>query len=211
MEPGHIVLERLSAPSSAVVFNPYIGEDEWCAARRENLSLYLRRMGERRPRTMLVGEAPGYRGCRVTGVPFTSEAILLAEDCPFGLFGEAAGFRGGDGRWRREASATTVWNALYSLNVLPLLWNAFPYHPHQPGRLASNRPPAAAELAAGREAVALLMELFAIEHVVAVGNKAAAALARWGIVAPKVRHPAHGGQVIFRRELAAILAESRQD
>lgn len=207
VEAVHIVLEHLSAPSSADAFNPYVGDDEWCAARRLNLSIYLRGMAARRPRCMLVGEAPGYRGCRVTGVPFTSEAILLAENCPFRLFGAAAGFRGGEGHWRRESSATAVWNALYSLNILPLLWNAFPYHPHQPDKPASNRAPTVAELAAGREVVALLIELFEIEHVVAVGNKAAASLERWGIAAQKVRHPAHGGQTIFRQELAALLTE----
>lgn len=206
VEPGRIVLQRLDAASSAVTFNPYAGTDESSAMRRDNLSLYLNRMAERRPRLMLLGEAPGYRGCRVTGVPFTSESILLAETRPFNLFGETAGFRGGGSHWRREASATAVWNALAGLNVLPLLWNAFPYHPHQPGQPDTNRPPAAAELALGREVVVLLLDLFAIEQVIAVGNKAAAALERWGIAAAKVRHPSHGGQVIFRRELGALLA-----
>jgi hypothetical protein len=202
-----MILDRLDAASSATVFNPYAGVDELSAMRRHNLSLYLRRMAERQPRLLLLGEAPGYRGCRVTGVPFTSESILLDEACPLGLFGAAAGFRGGGGRLQREASATAVWSALADLNRLPLLWNAFPYHPHRPDEPDSNRPPTAAELATGREFVVLLLDLFAIERVIAVGNKAAVALEQWGIDAAKVRHPSHGGRTIFRRELTVLLAE----
>lgn len=187
------------------MFNPYSGAGKLSATCRHNLALYLQRMAERRPRLLLLGEAPGYRGCRVTGVPFTSESLLLAEECPFGLFGAAAGFRGGGGRWRQEATATAVWHTLAGLNVLPLLWNAFPYHPHLPEQPDTNRPPTTAELALGREVVILLLDLFAIEQVIAVGNKAAAALGQWGIAAPKVRHPSHGGQVVFRRELGALL------
>ncbi len=202
-----MILDRLDAASTATVFNPYAGVDELSVMRRHNLSLYLRRMAERHPRLLLLGEAPGYRGCRVTGVPFTSESILLAEPCPLGLFGAAAGFRGGGGRLQREASATAVWSTLAELNRLPLLWNAFPYHPHRPDEPDSNRPPTIRELAAGREIVDLLLDMFAIERVIAVGNKAAVALERWGVAAAKVRHPSHGGQTIFRRELAMLLAE----
>ena len=202
-----MIIDRLDAASSATVFNPYAGVDELSAMRRHNLSLYLRRMAERQPRLLLLGEAPGYRGCRVTGVPFTSESILLDEACSLGLFGAGAGFRGGGGRLQREASATAVWSALADLNRLPLLWNAFPYHPHRPDEPDSNRPPTAAELAMGREFVVLLLDLFAIERVIAVGNKAAVALEQWGVAAAKVRHPSHGGQTIFRRELTVLLAE----
>jgi len=207
VEPARMILDRLDAASTATVFNPYAGVDELSVMRRHNLSLYLRRMAERHPRLLLLGEAPGYRGCRVTGVPFTSESILLAEPCPLGLFGAAAGFRGGGGRLQREASATAVWSTLAELNRLPLLWNAFPYHPHRPDEPDSNRPPTIRELAAGREIVDLLLDMFAIERVIAVGNKAAVALERWGVAAAKVRHPSHGGQTIFRRELAMLLAE----
>jgi hypothetical protein len=189
------------------VFNPYVGSSPAAAARRDNLALYLRRMAERQPRLLLVGEAPGYRGGRVTGVPFTSEAILLAEPSPFGLFGRSAGFRAGDevGIHRREATATSLWETLVTLNVLPLLWNAFPYHPHRPGAPDSNRPPTRRELAMGRQ---ILLELIAgleIETVIAVGNVAAAALARWGMATRRVRHPGHGGKETFARELVAAL------
>lgn len=201
------LVERLAAiPPMAAVCNPYASDDAAGAIRRANLTRYLERMADRRPSRLLVGEAPGYRGCRVTGVPFTSEAILLADPSPFGLFGESAGFApAGDGAWRREATASILWGTLVELGELPLLWNAFPFHPHQPGRTDSNRPPRVSELEAGRSAVIALLEMFAVERVIAVGNKARDSLGRWGIPSARVRHPGHGGRAAFRRELAALL------
>jgi uracil-DNA glycosylase len=208
MSAYRVFVERLAAdPAGPTLFNLYAGDDPAAATRRENLALYLRLMAARRPRLLLVGEAPGHRGCRQTGVPFTSAAILLSDPSPFGLFGAAAGFHGpaGAGSPRREATATAMWSTLAELDVLPLLWNALPFHPHRPGQPASNRPPTTADLARGQVALQELLGLFEIERVVAVGSKAAGALARWGVDAARVRHPGHGGGSVFRRELAAVL------
>lgn len=200
-------VERLaSAPGAPSIFNPYAGDGPAAAARRGNLILYLRRMAGRRPALLLIGEAPGYRGCRQTGVPFTSASILLADPSPFGLFGTAAGYSPPvEAGPQREATATIVWAVLSELGVLPLLWNALPFHPHRLGLPDSNRTPTMAELTRGREAVEALLDLYRPQRVVAVGGKAAGALVRWEIDAARVRHPGHGGKHAFRRELAAAL------
>lgn len=204
--PQSSLLNYLTAAGSALVFNPYAGQDQSGKIRCHNLLLYLQRMKERRPRLLLLGEAPGYRGCRVTGVPFTSQTILLDDDSAHGLFGRSAGFLGvEESTWQREATATAIWRTLGELNVLPLLWNAFPYHPHQSERPATNRTPTTREMDLGRDPLTYLLDTFAIEQVIAVGNRPAAALARWGLPALRVRHPAHGGQAAFRRELSAIV------
>ncbi len=201
-------VERLAAvPAPRDAINPYAGGGP-AAARRDNLSLYLTRMAARRPTVLLVGEAPGYRGCGVTGVPFTSRAVLLSEPSPFGLFGAAAGFRVDDALCAaREATATILWATLLALDCLPLLWNACPFHPHPPGRPAANRAPTAAELAAGEWAVRELLRLLAVERVVAVGNKARMALGRWGVPAAAIRHPSHGGKGQFACELERLVRE----
>ena len=48
--------------------------------RRENLKLYLEKMKKLNPSFLLLGEAPGYKGCRLTGIPFSSEKILATND-----------------------------------------------------------------------------------------------------------------------------------
>ena len=186
--------------------NQYSPNQPENAARRHNLRLYLRLMQQRRPPILLVGEAPGYRGCRLTGVPFVSPAILQ-NGTTTGLFGMGNGWQP-NSEWpeiRREASATIVWETLEGLLPFPLLWNAFPFHPHQPGRPQSTRPPKRSELDWGRPFLFQLLQIFPIQTVVAVGQKADQALIGWGIAHSQVRHPSHGGKLAFRRGLRQIM------
>lgn len=113
-----------SIPDSSAPFeNPY--KKEIC---RYNLENYLLFLSEVHPRVVLVGEAPGYRGCQLTGIPFTDERELLNPDNYFGL-----------GDWRRckgtgtqyEASSAAIWQGLRDNGLVPLMWNAFPFHPYR--------------------------------------------------------------------------------
>lgn len=189
------------------VYNQYAGESLPARVRRANLRRYLEHMAGRRPRVLLVGEAAGHRGCRLTGVPFTSEAILLRGVPAHNLFGGDAGYAQTGEREgvTGEQTATIVWDLLQNLRPLPLLWNALPFHPFQPGRPWSNRTPRVRELALGRPFLRLMLDHFPVDTVVAVGNKAAHALSRWDIPAHKIRHPSHGGKVQFTKGLQALL------
>ncbi|HYY76505.1 MAG TPA: hypothetical protein VE644_09330, partial [Gaiellaceae bacterium] len=108
------IVERLARLRIGTTFNFY-RDGEGAPLRRERLAAYLEERGE--ARYILVGEAAGYRGARVSGVPFTSERQL-------------------SGRAPGEASATIVHRILAELGVEEdvLLWNLVPTHPHLPGR-----------------------------------------------------------------------------
>jgi uracil-DNA glycosylase len=203
-----------STTVSGPVFNQYSAQvpvslRQANARRLHNLLLYWQNMVSLRPRILLVGEAPGYRGCRLTGVPFTNQAILSQPHGDLPLFGEENGFviPGDSSSVGREASATIVWQVIHELERPPLLWNAFPFHPFRRGNPRSNRRPLMAELSVGLPILTQLVQLFEIQQVVAVGNTAAQALARAGLSAIRIRHPSHGGKQAFTKGLLAIYQE----
>ena len=115
------------------------------------------------------------------------------------MFGAERGYQlsGEFSDLRKEQSATIVWGELVRLEFVPLVWAAFPFHPHKPGLPNSNRTPKRAEIDFGRPIFLELMDAFQIERVFAVGNIAHASLAAAGIDAPKIRHPAQGGKNDF--------------
>jgi uracil-DNA glycosylase len=172
------LIERLRRVSIGATFNFY-RDGEGAGARRQRLHTYLAAL-ENAP-FLLVGEAAGHRGARVSGIPFTSERQLT-------------------GRGPAEATATIVRRTLAELGLeeRALCWNVVPTHPHRRGRPDTNRPPTRAEIEASRPFV---RELARGRRVVAVGRVAQAALD-----APYVRHPSHGGAQAFRDGLRRLLA-----
>ncbi len=164
-------VDRLAAARIGATFNQYADSE----LRRTRLAGYL---CERREATiLLVGEAPGYRGARVSGIPFTSERQL-------------------SGSGSAEATATIVQRTLAELGLEDgvLLWNLVPTHP---GTAESNRQPTRAEV---EQSDTFLRELAAGRRVVAIGRLAQARLG-----GPYVRHPSHGGAAAFRAGLAEML------
>lgn len=176
------------------------------AIRRANLRLALELALAAGPALLLVGEAPGYNGARRTGVPFTSERLLLAGVDPPGLFGAARGFAlaTDDGLVSAEPTATIVYREVQALGLFAVGWNAYPFHPHQPGNPRSNRPPRAAEFRQGLPFLARVRALFPAVPVAAMGNVAARALTALDIPHVKLRHPAQGGARIFAAGLHAM-------
>jgi uracil-DNA glycosylase len=169
------------------------------AIRRGNLKRYLEEIEAIGSDTLLVGEAPSYRGGRLTGIPFVSERVMLD-----GTLGP--GYRKatpGD-TLSTEASATMVWATIRDIDPLPMLWNAFPFHPFERGNPHTNRMPDATELEIGQRFLSALIRLFAFRHVVAIGNHAAKSLTRMNIAHEKVRHPSQGGKRKFVAGIARV-------
>jgi uracil-DNA glycosylase len=171
------LVERLAAARIGTTFNFY-RDGAGASLRRRRLAGYL--SSRRAAPFLLVGEAAGYRGARVSGLPFTSERQL-------------------SGRGPAEASATIVQRVLAELWLAEavVLWNLVPTHPHEPGRPQSNRRPTRVEIADSRR---FLEELAAGRRVIAVGR-----LAERELGVPYVRHPSHGGAAAFQDGLRELL------
>ena len=163
-------LRLLKGSPSGAVFNPWWQIDEENdigshspAIRRNNLAIYFReRLGK--AHMAIVGEALGYRGGHFTGIPMTSERMLLGKQPTIvAALSERRNLqhRASDGGRRpplqivsgikprrtskptvcpngfSEPTATIVWGALLKIGMLPdefLLWNAFPWHSFDPHR-----------------------------------------------------------------------------
>jgi uracil-DNA glycosylase len=215
-QPDHFLRLLKTSPSGAA-FNPWWQIDEehdidpkGAAIRRKHLAVYFReRLGK--AGLALVGEALGYRGGHFSGIPMTSERMLLRRQqqilvgvkprrtsnpdvCPNGF---------------SEPTATIVWGTLLKIGVVPdefVLWNAFPWHSFDPRRgLLSNRMPNKSEQTAGLQVLKAFLELFPCDQVVGLGKIAAAQLEQLGVNAHCVRHPASGGAKLFREQIARIV------
>lgn len=172
--------------------------------RRRNLEHYLERVGS--PSAVLVGEAPGFRGGRFSGIAFTSER-QLAGVARARLSWAGRCFRATSRRaqlWQ-EPSSTIVWSALRGNAAGVLLWNAFPWHPHGARGPLSNRAPESAMVLRNLHVLEALLAAHPAARVAAVGRTAQRALAALGVeAAVGLRHPAHGGATLFRRQWQAF-------
>jgi uracil-DNA glycosylase len=169
-------VDRLAAARIGGTFNFY-KHGAGAALRRSRLRAYLDQHAT--SELLLVGEAPGYRGARISGIPFTAERQLT-------------------GTGPAEPTATIVRRTLAELGLDALCWNVVPTHP---GTETSNRRPTAAEVQAARP---FLAEIACERRILAVGRLAAAVTG-----APYIRHPSHGGAAEFRAGLLRFAAGGR--
>lgn len=215
-------LNLLKKSPAGPVFNPWYHTDPQHDAtnrgpsiRRAQLEAYLQERFD--ARYILLAEAIGYQGGHFSGIPMTSERLLLGELEHKGLPPDLV-FHTAARRTSRielkptgftEPTATIVWGALKDFgqntrNVI--LWNAFPWHPYKPEKgMLSNRTPTDEEMRCGEPVFAAMQHLAPQAKVLAVGQKSATLLAAMGITAPALRHPANGGAGQFRAQLCKIL------
>ncbi len=184
------------------VKNPWDYSRPGNAVRRKNLESYLWEMHKRAPTVLLIGEAPGYRGCGRVGMPFSSEKLVLSHPffCDRALFGV-----NDEHDVIAEASASIVWKTFDMLDFYPLMWATYPFHPHKLDNPLSNRAPRPDEMQLGKSFIEEIVTLFPIEHVIAVGRVAEKTLTDMGIPHTAVRHPSHGGATAFAAGLKAFV------
>lgn len=219
-------IDKLQSYQGELVFNPWRDYDDSCdigpqapAVRRANLRRYLELRTQ--AHYLFIAEALGYQGGHFSGVAITSERILLgqhADIAPESVLGAwdyrrtsnpASSLLNNSQKQKgfNEPTDTVVWNALNRHGLAAfdvILWNIFPFHPYKAGKLLSNRTPTAAELDIGVEYAKMLLELVPNMKIVAIGQKAATTLARYGIDCMAAPHPSMGGANRFKAAAAQL-------
>lgn len=177
--------------------NPYSVNWEFNEIAKHNLKIYFRNILANNSKVLFLGEAPGYKGCRLSGVPFTSEKVLTSSKSN-AIVGCNFDYKIRDAKNpQSESSATIIWEAFENHDIYPLMWNAFPFHPHRPENTETNRAPKKDELEIGVKYIKELIEIFDIERIYAIGNIAYSTLTDLGFEVDKIRHPSMGGKNQF--------------
>lgn len=183
------------------VFNPYADHcgthdlPNAAEIRRSNLISILESRFESRVEAIWFGRDLGYRGGRRTGLALTDEVALLDEARAVQSGTKIA--RATHGAAVAERTAAVIWSVIRRLQFAPMLWNAFPFHPHEEGAEFTNRAHSVRERRATAWAIEALIERYGSPRLIAIGNDASKALTDLGFKHETSRHPSYGGQREF--------------
>lgn len=189
------------------VFNPYIDccpvhdREDAAVVRRRNLVRCLEAALATKVDTIWIARDLGYRGGRRTGIPLTDEIHLSKAES---LMGGISLDRATTGPVVAERTAAVVWEMLSRINQPVVLWNIFPFHPHEENDSFSNRCHTRSERDATWPILMALIAMIAPRRIVAIGRDAATALAGSSIPVHLVRHPSYGGQSEFMAGIQQI-------
>ena len=199
MTPSRFVdaLAEMRLPS---VFNPYLDcceihdRSDAPRLRKKNLRAFLEGALASKVDTIWIARDLGYRGGRRTGVPLTDE-VHLAQVAQ--LLGGIELHKATRGPIVAERTAAVVWKVIGSIGEPVVLWNVFPFHPHQPHDPLSNRCHSAGERELTLPLLQHLIDMFRPKRLVAIGRDAQLALRNVDLPVTTVRHPSYGGQNEF--------------
>lgn len=199
MTPKNFV-SALAAANLPSVFNPWrdrctIHDRRDAAARRRaNLEGVIAAALDASVETIWIARDLGYRGGRRTGVPLTDEVHLTHAAA---LMGGIALERATEGPAIAERTAAIVWQVLSRIGQPVMLWNVFPFHPHEANDPMSNRCHTRAEREATWPLLQALVSMLQPKRIVAIGRDAHLALDGIDIPTTAIRHPSYGGQREF--------------
>ncbi|MFX1453827.1 MAG: uracil-DNA glycosylase [Promethearchaeota archaeon] len=200
-------LEKLTKrESSQTVFNQYKSPFQ-----HNNLFIYLNQAQINGADILFLGEAAGYKGCRITGVPFSANYNIKNSKC-FSQLRKSLFL--GQIDEKRESTSTIFHefiNKKPSIYNKIVVWNVFPFHSYDSGNHNSNRTPSHQELVEGQDFILDLFKIFKFKQYYPIGASAETCLTEMrvnNIIPPfeffRIRHPSHGGKVDFIKGMKRI-------
>ena len=167
--------------------------------RRKNLKNYMNSIKD--PVFLFIGEAPGFKGMRCSGVPFVCEEQLLDNDFPIN------GKRSTIGYCKCEISANIYWKVIIDDFNEIFNWDAIPYHPFDSNDKSKNRTPKKSELHHFLPFLQRVIDIIDVEpkNIISIGKKPQYSLNKLGIYSTYVRHPSYGGKKDFVNGINKLL------
>lgn len=186
------LLEKLSQRESTMtVFNPYKDKNVL-----NNLREFFSYLLRNNSTILLIGESPGYDGCRWTGIPFTSGFVVRNSNHKmFREIGDRIVLK----KVVKEPTGTIMWEFLGQDRPVPILWNSFPFHPYYNGNPESNRKPSTSEVSEGLEYLTMVSEIFRPKTMGSLGRVGERLLRKTfpDEEVVYIRHPSRGGKSEF--------------
>lgn len=201
----HGFVKKLSVyPENENIDNQYKEEKN-----AKNLEIYLNFISNQDPEILLLGESAGYKGCKLTGIPFTSGFVISKHNIFCALKNDLSFNE------KHKENTATIFYDFFSNNEegwkKTIIWNAFPFHPIEKGNLQSNRSPNKQERKDGIEFLLKLFSIFDIKRYYAIGNYAYKTLEELRnnneiiyFDCLKIRHPSYGGKSDFLKTMEEI-------
>lgn len=198
---NYIVKNIFEIERSSILYNQYNTTNleydlpNACEIRKTNLSNYLLSYTDS-PEIVIIGEAPGYKGCHFSGVPFTSEYQLENDLVPF--TGKKSSLIN---KPYKENTATIFWEIMRDYYPRFFVWNCIPLHPHEKGNILSNREPTKNEILSYSKNLNDILDLLDCDIILSLGKCAQKSLNNLNIKNDYVRHPSMGGKSEFANQI----------
>jgi hypothetical protein len=153
--------------SNDSVFNFYGGDK--ITIQLYNLYKYLRITISYAPTILILGEHAHYAREARTGIPFTSEHVIMKVNDRHGVLEKDVYKLIGI---RKDSFSTLLWGQINKMNNPPLLWNLFPFYPRQEKDPSLGRSLTIKELEWGNELLLQVLKAYpTINKVFVIGNK----------------------------------------
>lgn len=185
--------------------------------RSANLKAYLEMRVD--AKYLLIGEGLSYQGGHFSGMAMTSERQVINDVDNLIFKGSkqrtshpmATSKRTVQEQGFTENTGSIVWKTLAPILKTTdwITWNIFPWHPHKPDNLLTNRLPREDEIAAGLALFKKHFDFLGRDRIlIGVGQTSGRTLSEAGYDILTVRHPANGGAPKFKSQIEKIVREN---